>query len=223
MNDAAPAPEPISWGIDTATPCTPYADQIAQHCFDGDPAKQIKFVIRYYRHGEPGNPWSIQPAEAQKLWDRGLHLGVVFQGGKSSTTPGYFSAAQGARDAEAALRRADQLRQPDGTAIAFAVDTDIVNKTIEDVCAYFTKVRQDVLARRPELWITCYGDDRVCRTLHERGLVDVTWLANAKGWREEKAFEGWHIRQGMETTLPFGLGVDPNECRSLKGAGLWRE
>lgn len=218
MNDSA---APITWGVDTGTIVTKFARQLAQHTFDGTPAGLVKFVFRYYRPGEITNPYGIQPAEAMAIRDAGMSLGVVFQGGKSSTTPGYFSPAQGTRDAEASLRKADQLRQPDGSAIYAAVDTDILNKTIGDVRSYFTAYRAGIVKRRPDLWVGAYGDDLVCGTLHAEGLIDCAWLANAKGWMTDRAFEGWVLRQGAQRTLPFGLPIDPLECRSMGGAGIW--
>lgn len=211
----------ITWGFDTGAVTTKYARQLAEFSFDGTPERQIKFAFRYYRPGDITNPYGIQPAEAAALHGVGLGIGVVFEGGKSSTTPQYFSPAQGARDAEAALRKADQLGQPDQTAIYAAVDTDILNKTIGDVVSYFTTFRSGILKRRPNLWVGAYGDDLVCGTMHEQQLIDCAWLANAKGWMTNKGFEGWVLRQGAQRNLPFGLPVDPIECRSLGGAGIW--
>lgn len=213
-------PPPV-WGIDTATITTKYAPQLAAYSFDADPAKRVRFAIRYYRPGPVTNPHGVQPDEAAALWNNGLWLGAVFQGGHASQQPGYFSADQGRRDAEAALRKADQLQQPDQTTVFFAVDTDILPATIESVVGYFSAARAKLASQRPALWVGCYGDDLVCRRLHADGLVDVTWLANARGWRDDKSFPGWHVRQGRETTLPFGLVVDPNEARDLRACGFW--
>lgn len=203
--------------LDTAAPVTNFVKQIAD--YRDAQGRALEGVIRYYRP-DLDTRWAISPNELRAIFSENLWFMPVFQGGKSTETPAYYRADQGGRDADAAIRKADQLAQPAETSIAFAVDTDIINKTIDDVCRYFEPIGPKLHARG--LWVCAYGDDLVCRVLQERGLIDVAWLANAKGWRDDRAFEGWAIQQEAETGLPFGLRIDPNEVKDFKAAGFWR-
>jgi len=110
-------------GFDTATKLT------------ADKARALKqagfeYALRYL-----GNTWKgFNKAEAKAIQDAGLKLVSIFQ--KSANYAGYFSKEQGIRDAKQAQEWAEDVGQPEGTAIYFAVDFDAQGAHLKNVLAY---------------------------------------------------------------------------------------
>lgn len=199
---------------DTATIITPsYAAQLA--------ALGYEAVGRYYRRAIVSRH-AVSPEEAATIFRAGLYLFVYFQGDKATEKPGYYNAANGAIDGAAAVAKGKQMMQPAGTVVYHAVDTDITGETIEGVVEYFEAVNLAYERGDAIFGVGCYGDDLVCRTLQEKGLATAAVLANATGWRTDKAFDTWNIKQGAQFTLPFGLQIDAGEARDAADAGMWR-
>lgn len=179
-----------------------------------------EFACRYYRRSLNGR-WTISHEEARALCDNGMHLVSVFQGDKATTQPSYYNAANGEIDAKAALAKARQMRQTPHSAVYFAVDTDITNETVAGVLEYF-KVVSSFFAGSP--WeVGVYGDDTVLLEVCEKhDLASCAWLANAVGWRSDKAYKDWDIKQ---ISLPMrvlpDLEIDKNEATGFDEAGMW--
>lgn len=158
-------------GLDTDSICAPFARQIAGDHFD--------FVVRRYR---PDSVSGLSKAEATVLVGAGLSLAVVFDG-MPRAKPAHYVAAQGTRDAAAALLQAERIGQPAGSAIYFAVDTDMLLDGVTNrAMPYFTAIRTAMAAAPVKYRIGVYGSGLVCETLKNRGLVDLTWLSGATGW-----------------------------------------
>jgi len=179
-----------------------------------------EFACRYYRRSLGGR-WTISHEEARALCDNGMFLVSVFQGDKASTTIPYYNAANGEIDAKAALAKARQMRQTPHSAVYFAVDTDVTNETVAGVLEYF-RVLASYFHGSP--WeVGVYGDDTVLNEVCEKhDLASCAWLANAVGWRADKNYSEYDIKQ---TSLPMlvmpGLMVDKDEARSFDEAGMW--
>lgn len=168
-------------------------------------AAGLNFVARYYSYNQAKN---LTPAEANALSAAGLKIVTVFE----SRGDRYenFNADQGARDAVAALRLAEQCGQPVGSAIYFAVDFDASPDQIDvGVHSYFQSVNQTINGR---FKIGVYGSGLVCSELLRANLAAYSWLACAGGWRGTRGFSGWHIKQGLPSDpWHFGFSVDPDE------------
>lgn len=99
----------------------------------------------------------------------------------SETTSGRSASEEGRLDAEAAVRQAIAVGQPQGTAIYFGVDfsfpyreprkTEYTNKMLD----YFRTVRQILNAAGYKLG--SYGNGYAHSVLLREGLVDFTWLS----------------------------------------------
>lgn len=198
-------------GIDCAAPILPqWAPQLR--------ALGYGFFARYYRRTLVSR-WAVSPEEAKPLFAAGLYMLSVFQ--NTSNVASYFTGAAGTADAHAALAKADQMGQPKGTAIYFAVDCDPGPDQIDMICDYFARVMGIVTVGG--YVVGGYGSGFVLKTLLSRNLIERAWLANAMGWQGSRAFTGWHVKQSsLPFTLPFGLQVDANECPDPVAAGMWR-
>lgn len=158
-------------GLDTDAICAPFARQIAGDHFD--------FVVRYYR---PDSVSGLSKAEAATLVGAGLSLAVVFESA-AHAKPAHYGAEQGARDAAAALRQAARIGQPAGSAIYFAVDTDMLLDGVTNrAVPYFAAIRAAMAAAPVEYRVGVYGSGLVCETLKGRGLAELTWLSGSTGW-----------------------------------------
>ena len=170
------------------------------------------FAARYYRRapltGGKGN--AVSKSEVDALHACGMGFLPVYQ--NTSDKPEYFTFDNADKDAEAACAKADEMGQPAGSTIFFAVDCDPAPNQMAAVLGYFNR-----LVLRVNGWrVGVYGSGAVCQELEHGGFVDLTWLANAKGWR---GYQTWlpHadvVQTTLPFTLPFGLQVDGNECRN---------
>lgn len=146
-------------------------------------ADGVKTVIRYYNHGNGARlpTKCLTRAELNTLHAAGISVAVVFeQGGGASGQLDQLTSQSGIDDAERALALAEQMEQPAGSAIYFAVDFDDFRASeLDQIAQYFGKVR-DTVANRFRIGI--YGSGAVGRHLKDLGLVDLVWLAGATGW-----------------------------------------
>lgn len=173
-------------------------------------AAKMGFVGRYYG-GSPGKDLTLD--EARALSDAGLKIVTVFEAHGDSIAN--FNAAQGAKDAAAALKLALACCQPKGTPIYFAVDCDPTPAQISaNIIPYFAAIK-GVLA--PAGYpVGNYGSGDVCTTLHFMELATYHWVGGAMGWRGSRAYAAgnrWHILQHLPGD-PHGFGrqVDPNDA-----------
>jgi uncharacterized protein (TIGR02594 family) len=159
----------------------------------------VRTVIRYYNHRNSSMlpTKRLEKSEAEALADAGLSLAVVFQqrGGRDGNI-GDLSQANGAADARRALELADDLGQPEGSAIYFAVDHDYFRRSeLEQIRPYFEAVQAQIEGRYR---IGCYGSGTVGAFMQRAGLVDLIWLAGALGWSGTRAMleaGGWTMFQ----------------------------
>lgn len=178
-------------GISTNRYCTQAAGCIRQAGYD--------FVARYYSRTTQQPEKRMRVAEARAIANAGLRLAAVYQ--DSANTPGYFSRARGVEDGRYAYNYAFQeIRQPAGSAIYFAVDYDATPAQIQSaVSDYFRGVRQgmeNAAAGQPIYDIGVYGSGATCRLLRVNlPFVEYSWLALATRWRESDTYTDWNIKQ----------------------------
>lgn len=177
--------------IDVAGDVSDFADDIAR--------KGVKTVIRYYNHRNSRKlpTKRLEKEEAQVLADAGLSLMVVFQqrGGSQGHIED-LDAQSGRLDGARAVELARGLGQPAGSAIYFAVDHDYFRSgDLRRIAPYFEAVKAELGA---DYRVGVYGSGTIGRTMAERNLVDLIWLAGATGWSGTRAMlqtNDWAIFQ----------------------------
>jgi hypothetical protein len=199
--------------IDTNDSCLGKAQLLKQ--------KNIDTVGRYFRmatHSE----WAITKAEAQELSRANIRLFMVFEDyGHASKLK--LTKVQGNRDGAGAVKQAQAIGQPEGTAIYFAVEglPDGYKKAdLPGIRDYFSGVKK-AIADKYTLGV--YGDGIVCKTMLDENICKYTWLAAAstsfqgtknfmKSWR-------WSVAQmGPLDILTDGLSVDLDVAKDDFGA-----
>src|SRR5262249_11771094 len=111
------------------------------------------------------------------LHDAGLSVAVVFeQNAGAGGSIDDLTAETGARDARRALALATGLRQPEGSAIYFAVDFDFTSSSdLQQITDYFSEVNQ---ALNGKYRVGVYGTGFVCQHVKDKKkLAELIWLA----------------------------------------------
>lgn len=186
--------------IDLAVDPTARLDQLK--------AAGIKTIISYLSSINPGGDkcWSLARVKAAAA--KGFRIGLVHEGWGGVGGRG-ISAADGARDGKFCRVKAASLGAPKGACVYFACDTDFTAAQIKLlVIPYFKEIRAafgDQFYR-----VGVYGSGAVCSALKSAGLVDLTWLAQSRGWA---GYKDWlskaDLVQGAAMHIA-GLDVDPN-------------
>jgi hypothetical protein len=185
--------------------CTPYTSNLQ--------AQGVGFVARYYSNlAQTRNPAKVlTPREAHDLSQAGFSLVVVWE---FLATPGYFTSRQGQADGEYAYRYAvEMIRQPETSAIYFAVDFDATQaQFVQCALPYFEGVAQsfaNVGGNQPIYSVGVYGSGAVCAALKQAGLAHYTWLSQSKGWQGSQNYQDWDIQQGpLVSHPPFQFDED---------------
>ena len=180
----------------------------------------VRTAIRYYNFSNSrGLPEKrMELAEAQALGANGIQIAVVFQ--QSQDRVEHFTKQKGIQAGRHAYRYAeDNIGQPPGSAIYFAVDFDADNNDVDNnVAPYFEGVKQAFAEQsgdHPEYRVGAYGSGLVCTTLAERGLIELSWLAMSRGFRgtQEALSSGrYHLSQRTPPASLCGLDVDFNDA-----------
>jgi hypothetical protein len=178
-------------------------------------------AIRYYDHTvHDHHPSSklLSVHEAVQVMAAGFDLVTVYE---STNNMKFMSGEADGRlhGKRAGWYATNKIHQPMGSAIYFAVDTDIGDHEIKKkTLPYFRGVaaglRETCLGGIPYR-IGVYGSGETCAAVLDAGLAQHAWLANAKGWAGFKTFENsgrWHLKQQHTKTLEggFAYAFDPN-------------
>jgi hypothetical protein len=192
-------------GIDASMGATPYMSNLQ--------ALGVSFVGRYYSNlGATRNPAKVLTArEAHDLSQAGFSLVVVWE---LLATPDYFSGPQGLADGAYAYHYAfEMIRQPENSAIYFAVDFDASqNLFSQKIVPYFEGIAQSfgtASGNQPIYSVGVYGSGAVCAALKQAGLARYAWLSQSTGWQGSKGYQDWDIRQGpLVSHPPFQFDED---------------
>ena len=196
-----------SSGIDVATSVAHKAIEIAE---------EYGFVIRYYSHNTHKN---LTTNEIRALVDAGLKVGVVWE--TTGDHASYFTRAQGEADARDALKMANEVGQPLGSTIYFAVDCDTVPGTPENgVTAYFAAVHATFLKAGAPFLIGVYGSGTICGAIRADGFASHAWLAQSRGWSGYHAYREYDLIQGP-TQNGWGTNFDTNTVREGGDPGFF--
>jgi uncharacterized protein (TIGR02594 family) len=159
----------------------------------------VKAVIRYYNHANSIKlpTKCLTRGELEALFAAGLSVAVVFeQRGGADGNIGDLEAEAGTRDARRALALAEELGQPPGSAIYFAVDADYFRRAeLDRIAPYFEKAAR-ALSVNYDAGV--YGSGTLGRHLKNLGLVEHVWLSGSLGWsgtRSALAAGEWTIFQ----------------------------
>lgn len=159
----------------------------------------VRTIIRYFNRSNSTRlpEKQIEPSEAQAIAEAGLSLVTVYQqGGGANGHIEELDEETGEVDAQRALELADQIGQPPGSAIYFAVDHDYWKPSeLERILPYFAAVRETL---QDSYRVGVYGSGTIGRSIRNAGLADLIWLASAKGWsgtRDVLATGEWALYQ----------------------------
>lgn len=168
--------DPTVTGIDTNVNCLPHVACIA--------AARMSFAVRYYADASSK---TLKLDEARALVAAGLRLVTVYQDFNNDISR--FSAAEGTRQANNALRHAARIGQPKDTAIYFAVDFDPTAAQIAGpVTDYFRAINTVLAGAATRYTPGVYGSGLACRTIRDTGLARFTWLSGSTGFQGSRAF-----------------------------------
>lgn len=167
---------------------------------------RIEFVCRYLS----GFSKDLTPTEAHGLSAAGLSIVVVWE---TTATEAENGHAAGVADARAALAEAKRCGMPDGRPIYMAVDEDTV--VGPHVSAYFQGVNSVLGIARTGV----YGSYKVCKALHEAGLV--TWMWQTYAWSAGQWYGPAQLQQYSNDHTIAGHGVDYDRA-TRKDYGQWR-
>jgi Domain of unknown function (DUF1906) len=164
----------------------------------------IEWVGRYYNANSPAK--NLTAEEAKAISAAGLSIVSVWENGYP-TEKGYFTYAQGGRDAKRAVALAQLVGQTKHTPIYFAVDYDASGVEARGIVNdYFSGISDWFCNYWVPYAIGVYGSGLTCRCLTARRMASYAWLAYAPGWAEE-GYEGWNIKQ-LKGDGKYGMDID---------------
>jgi Rv2525c-like, glycoside hydrolase-like domain len=163
----------------------------------------VNTIIRYYSDKNNTPCKNVTKEERALLHDHGFNLAIVYQ--YMGRTPGRYTKETGAKDGKFCIGRADEIKQPDGSAIYFGIDADTAIHNPEGVLQYFEQVNK---AFKGRFKIGCYGAGTVCDQVLAKGLVAFTWVPEAPAWNGTRAFMNsgkWTFYQNKTDMTKSGL------------------
>jgi hypothetical protein len=163
----------------------------------------INTVIRYYSDKNNTPCKNITLQERTLLHDYGFNVAIVYQ--YLGRTPGRYTKETGGKDAAFCLKRADEIKQPDGSAIYFGIDADTGTHDPAGVLHYLEEVQKTF---RNRFQVGCYGAGAICKRALEHKLVTFTWVPEAPAWAGTKDFMNsgqWTLYQNKTDMVRSGL------------------
>ena len=173
-----------------------YAGTLTQAQLVAAKAAGYMFVMHYYGGSASKD---LTRASAIATSDLGMWCGAVYEVNGNT-----FSGDQGVIDAQAAFQFAQNVGQPTGSAIYFAVDTGIGAGPA--VLAYFASVAS--ILRPAGYKVGAYGPGAVLAATIAAGTVDYDWLGGAMGWPGSRGYQGAALVQGLPHNVPGVTQVD---------------
>jgi hypothetical protein len=150
----------------------------------------VAIVGRYYDYPDETIPLKrLRKAELKLLEDKAMNVVVVFQHWNNKAKTFIDWKSRGPGDANEALKLAADFKQPDGSAIYFGVDADLVGKSSKkykfytaEVLAYFGEINRIFKEKSVNYKIGVYGSGAACKELRSSGLVTYCWLSHSHGF-----------------------------------------
>ncbi|WP_020680037.1 glycoside hydrolase domain-containing protein [Marinobacterium rhizophilum] len=175
---------------------------------------RVQTVIRYYASTRRAK--TISPDEAKLISREGFAILPVYQ--DNNRTASDFGEQNGVKSTNRAVEFANLIGQPDGSTILFAVDQDFTADIVDShIVPYFKGIKSELVRLGRHFRIGVYGSGHVCRTLMNKGLVQVSWLSMSRGFTGTKDFffsSDWMLRQiPLDKKHPSGFSYDRNLMR----------
>lgn len=169
-------------------------------------ASGVKTVFGYMSSINPAGAKCLNPLRVKAIAARGMKVGLVHEGWGGLDGKG-ITAEDGIRDGSYCRAKASLLGAPKGACIYFACDKDFSSAEITNlVLPYFRAIRQQFADGFYRVGV--YGSGKICQTVMDYGLANLSWLAQSKGWT---AYSDWLAKasdvQGAQTKLD-GVEVD---------------
>ena len=179
----------------------------------------VDTVIRYYNFSNSRMlpEKRMELSEAQALASNGIKIAAIFQQRQNQKSD--FTKLKGLAAGRRAYRYAqDNIGQPAGSGIYFAVDFDANNSEVENnIAPFFEGIKGAFVeesAGNPEYRIGAYGSGLVCNALAKKELTQLTWLAMSRGFRGTRdalnAGE-YHLAQRAPASTLCNIGLDFND------------
>jgi len=169
-------------------------------------------VGRYLTNEQVTSPLDkvIKPGELQTIFNAGLRLFPIFEEGGYEAS--WFSAAQGAKDAQRAYDAANGFGIPAGTIVYFAVDVDVTDdQTNATVIPYFRGIAQRMAQLGGKYTVGVYGARHVCALVNAAGLARASFIAGlSTGFAGNLGFalpSNWAFNQIQTLTIGSGSGA----------------
>ena len=186
-------------GFDCSTPLTAAK---AKQLYDSG----MRFVLRYY--SKDGSWKLLTKTEADNILAAGLQLGAVFERYPERVKEG---ESAGKEDGLQALKCAQEVGQPQGSTIYFAVDFDAQQGDMEAIERYLRAI--DI----PGYEKGVYGSFYVIEEMAKRGVVSHYW--QTIGWSNGRWSKLANIHQYQIDKEYCEVNVDFNE--SFGNEGFW--
>ncbi len=174
-------------------------------------------IVGRYLTGTVGTdykPKNLTSTEIKTILDGGMKFFPIYEDG--GYVESYFTASQGQKDAQTAIKTALDLELPAGTVIYFAVDVDFQDGDIDGTVIPYIKAIQNILSQ--SIYKTgIYGTRNVC--LHaERVGIGFSFVANMSyGWSGNLGFkmpDNWAFDQFVEYPI-YGIDIDQTASSGL--------
>jgi hypothetical protein len=162
-------------------------------------------VGRYYSSNASKR---LTATEAQAISAAGLKIFTVFE----DTARPALNFHSGVHDASIAVQQARDVKQPAGSAIYFALDSELDVPDLDGVRDYFKGIRQTIAGNYK---LGVYADGVVCKALLDEKICDFAWLSASRGFPGSRAFlktRRWALAQDPKIDQDFhGHSIDVNE------------
>jgi hypothetical protein len=177
------------------------------HSIDMLLRRGVTAIGRYYRkYSHPD--WALTKAEAQKLSQAGIKIFAVHE--ETGRMDFSLTKEQGQEHGLNALLQADQIGQPQGTAIYFALEglpNGYKQEHLPAIRQYFEGVKASI-GEKYKLGV--YSDGIVCSTLLTESICAYTWLSASMAFEGTTEFYRsgrWNLAQKTPLDQTWGISA----------------
>lgn len=154
----------------------------------------------------------LREGEAQRIFNAGMNLFLIFQETPLNATSAYFTPAQGYADADKAFAAAEHFGIPYGTIIYFAVDMDVYDYEVtNNIIPYFHYVFNRFKSKYAGKYkVGIYGARNVCSRVWAAGFSVSSFVSDmSSGYSGNIGYRlpsDWAFDQFAEPDEPVGAG-----------------
>jgi hypothetical protein len=181
------------------------------------PTLKARGVVAVGRYYSSGTKKRITKREAQAIANAGIELFTIFEDDGDPSLEG----GMGVKHAQLALRQAEAIGQPPGSAIYFALEHLPHGYSKADVPGVTGYLKEIISVFNRRYRVGAYSDGVVCDALLSNGLCDFAWLSASMGFEGSKQFyasDRWALAQRTPINQNWnGIKVDVNEFKNTFG------